>query len=62
MFVGEAESLPYTFQVLYKSRLRPYLQTLDRLEKLARDKSSSLILKLVSYGQKSFMTLAPGEA
>jgi hypothetical protein len=30
------------------------------MEKLARDKHSSLLQKSVHYGQKSFITLAPG--
>jgi hypothetical protein len=32
----------------------------SRLEKLARDKLSSLLLTSVNYGQKSFITLTPG--
>jgi hypothetical protein len=32
-----------------------------RLERLARDKHSSLLQKLVKYGQKSFIKLAPGQ-
>ncbi len=32
---------------------------LDRLEKLTNDKHSSLFLKYVIYGQKSFITLGP---
>jgi hypothetical protein len=31
------------------------------LEKLARDKHSGLLQKFVNYGQKSFITLAPGQ-
>ena len=31
-----------------------------RLERLARDKRSSLLRKLVNYGPKSFITLGPG--
>jgi hypothetical protein len=31
-----------------------------KLEKHARDKHSSLLRKFVNYGQKSFITLAPG--
>ncbi len=31
-----------------------------RLEKLAKDKYSSLLRKLAKYGQKSFITLGPG--
>ena len=31
-----------------------------RLEKLAMDKHPSLLQKSVNYGQKSFITLAPG--
>jgi hypothetical protein len=39
----------------------PYPQTLDtRLEKLAKDKYSSLLRKFVNYGQKSSLTLSPG--
>jgi hypothetical protein len=30
------------------------------MEGLARDKHSSLLWKFVNYGQKSFITLAPG--
>jgi hypothetical protein len=31
-----------------------------RLERLARDKRSRLLRKVVTYGRKSFVTLAPG--
>jgi hypothetical protein len=30
------------------------------LEKLAKDKHSSLLRKFVNYGQKGFITLGPG--
>jgi hypothetical protein len=32
---------------------------MNRLERVVRDKHSSLVRKSVNYGQKSFMTLAP---
>jgi hypothetical protein len=34
---------------------------LTRLEKLGRDKHSSLLQKSINYGQKSFITLAPSQ-
>jgi hypothetical protein len=40
-------------------RLRAYLQTLTKLEMLARDKHSSLLQKCVNYGQKMFFNRWP---
>jgi hypothetical protein len=59
MFAGEAKSLP-TFQVL-RSRVGswPHLQTLDWLERLARDKHSSILRKSVNYGCKKLYRIGP---
>ena len=38
----------------------PVLPTKTKLERLARDKHSSLLQKSVNYGEKSFITLGPG--
>jgi hypothetical protein len=46
--------------VVHSCRLPPYPQTYARLDRLARFKHSSLLRKFVNYGQKSFITLAPG--
>ncbi len=40
-------------------RLQPYSQILTRVEKLVRAKHSSLLRKVVNYGQKRFITLGP---
>jgi hypothetical protein len=63
MFEGEAKSLPKSGApercfTQVGSDLNCKHQT--RLEKLARDEHSSLLRKSVIYGQKSFITLAPG--
>ncbi len=61
-FVGEARSLPLrgapeiSFTWVRSSLICKH-QT--RLERLARDKHSSLLQKSVNYGQKSLITLAP---
>ncbi len=53
MVVGKAGAYTdYTFGFPHKHY--------TRLEKLARDKHSSLLQKIVNYGQKSFITLVPG--
>jgi len=58
MFVGKTEpNLEWsTWKVLHLGKLRPYPQT--RLERLAKDKRSSLLWKVVNYGRKSFLTSA----
>jgi hypothetical protein len=38
----------------------PLLRSLTRLEKLARDKGSSLLQRFVTYGIKGYITLASG--
>jgi hypothetical protein len=64
MFVDKAKSLPqsgppkrYFTQV--SSCLTLKHQT--RLERLARDKHSSLLRKIVNYGRKSFIRFAPDD-
>ncbi len=62
MFVGEARSLPLSgaperwFTQVGSSLTHKY-QT--RLERLNRDKHSSLLQKSVSYGQKKFYNIGP---
>ncbi len=60
MIVGKARSLPYNAapETWLSSRLA-YKQW-TRLERLARDKHSSLILKFVIYGQKFFYNIGTG--
>jgi hypothetical protein len=41
--------------------LQPYSE-MTRLEKLARDKHSSLLQKFINYGEKGFITLGSGGA
>ena len=56
-FVSKSKSPPLdwsTWKELLLSRLWPYSKTLDL------DKHSSLLQTFVNYGQKSFVTLAPG--
>ncbi len=63
MFVGEARSLPWreaperSFTQVGSGLTRKHY---TRLERLAKDKHSSLLQKSVNYGQKSIITLAPG--
>jgi hypothetical protein len=62
MFVGKARSLPTSGAsercfIHLGSSLTSKRDS--RLERLAMDKQSSLLRKLVNYGLKSFMTLAP---
>jgi hypothetical protein len=45
--------------VLHSGRIWPYPQTSTRLEKLARDKHSSLLRKAIKYGQKKFYNIGP---
>jgi hypothetical protein len=62
MFVGKARSLSYSgvparcFTRVSSSLARKHL---TKLERLARDKHSNLLWKVVTYGHKSFITLAP---
>ncbi len=45
--------------MLHSGRCWPYLQTLTRLEMLARDKHSSLLQKSVNYDCKKFYSTGP---
>jgi hypothetical protein len=56
MFAGKTGA----YQVLY-SRVSfwPSLKQETRLERLAKEKHFSLLLKFVNYRQKSFKSLAP---
>ena len=62
IFVGKARSLPYSgaperfFDRVGSCFINSHL---TRLERLVMDKHSSLLRKLVNYGEKSFITLAP---
>jgi hypothetical protein len=61
MFVGKARSLPQRTtpeKRFHLSRLQPYSQKF-RLEKIARDKHSSLLQIFVNYGRKKLLTLGP---
>ncbi len=64
MFVGEARSLPKSgapegsFTRVGSGLTRKYW---TRVERLARDKHSSVLVTFVNYGRISFTTLAPGE-
>ncbi len=40
-------------------RLCPYTQTLDKAERLARDKHSSLLQKFGNYDRKKFYNTGP---
>ena len=42
------------------SKLWPYLQTLDWAERACQGQNSIKLRKFVNYGQKSFITFAPG--
>ncbi len=50
----------YRLVSCFRVRPEPTHKHQTRLEKLARDKHSSLIKKSANYGQKSFITLGPG--
>ncbi len=56
MLVGKSRSLPYRTtpeKMFHLGRLQPYSQTYQtNLEKLARNKHSSLLRKFVNYGLK----------
>ncbi len=63
MFVGKARSFPYSVSferdlTLVGSGLAS--KHLVRLEKLARDKHSTLLQFFLNYGRKNFITLGPG--
>jgi hypothetical protein len=46
--------------VAERGRLRLYTKTLDEaVEKVARDKRSSLLQKFVNYGRKKFYRIGP---
>ncbi len=63
MFADKARAYPSEPSFRYSTnivRSWPYAQTFNRLEKLARNKHSSLAQKSVNHGQKSFTTLRPG--
>jgi hypothetical protein len=63
MFVGEARFYPSETSFRYSTLgWAPGLthKHKTRLERLGRDKHYSLLQKSVNYGQKSFITLAPG--
>jgi hypothetical protein len=45
--------------MLHSGRLRPYLQTLTRLERFAKGKNPSLLQKFLNYGRKIFIVHAP---
>ncbi len=53
MFVGKDWS---TWYALHSGLLRQTIQQ-TRLERLTRDRHSSLLRKIVNYGQKSFIRL-----
>jgi hypothetical protein len=46
--------------VFHSSRLWPYPQTLDELERLTRNKHFSFLQKFANYGRKKLVTSAPG--
>jgi hypothetical protein len=43
-------------KVLYLGRLQPYLQTLDQLETIAKDRHSSLLKESVNYDLKKVLS------
>ncbi len=62
MFVGKARSLPQRAtpdKMFHLGRLQPHSRTFIQLEKLAKDKHSSLLQKFVNYGQKKFYNIGP---
>jgi hypothetical protein len=60
MFVGKAKSLPNSGMLLHSCRLRPYSQNWTRLERLVRDKDSSLLRILTNCWRKKFYNTGPG--
>jgi hypothetical protein len=61
-FAGKARCLPYSgAPEKFFDRLGPcFTNRQTRLERLAMDKHSSLLQKLVNYDRKKFITLGPG--
>jgi hypothetical protein len=62
MFVDKAGAYPSEVKHIYGALLEGRLLTLPantRLEKLARDRHSSLLPKFVNYGQKRFYNMGP---
>ncbi len=58
-FIVSTTQVKHLSDAPFQGMLLPYRQTLDQTEKACQGQTLQLIMKLVNYGQKSFISIAP---